>query len=68
MYADTLFEQSSETNRVAAFYKALMSVDDMDNTLLLREYRMDDPYETDCGPEIELSDDECWMDDLDEAA
>ena len=68
MYIDILLEQSSETNRIAAFYKALMSVGDVDNKTLLREYWMDDPYETDCGPEAKISDDESWMDDLDEAA
>ena len=68
MYADTLFEQSSKTSRIAAFYKALLSVGDMDNKFLLRESQMDDTYETDCGPEVEISDDESWMNDLDEAA
>jgi hypothetical protein len=68
MCVDTLFEQTSETSRIAAFYKALMSVGDMDNILLQRKYRMDDLYETDCGPEVETSDDESWMDDLDETA
>jgi len=68
MYVDTLFEQPSETKRIASYYKALMSIGDKDNTLIQRECQMDDSYETDWGSEIETSDDESWMDDLDEAA
>jgi len=89
MNIGSLLEQSSETNRIVAFYKALKSVGHMDDKSLRGEYRRDGLYETDyasvdeltyhesfindldetdCGPEVDTSDDDCWMDDLDEAA
>jgi hypothetical protein len=68
MNFDNVPEHASETHRIEAFYNALKSVGDMDATTLRGESWFDDLYTDECGPIFDLEIDDCWMDDLDEAA
>jgi hypothetical protein len=65
MNVDTLLELSSEATRIAALKNALKSIGDMD---LGSESWFDDRFMYNYGAEDEISNDEGWMDDLDEAA
>jgi hypothetical protein len=65
MNVDTMLELSSEAARIAALKNALKSIGDMD---LSSDSWFDDRFMYNYGPEDEKSNDEGWMDDLDEAA
>jgi len=62
MNIDSLLDHSSETHRIEAFYDALKLISDMDIRCSQGECWMDD-----YGPE-DVTNDDGWMDDLDEAA
>jgi hypothetical protein len=68
MIVNTLLDHSNETHRIEAFYNALKLVGEMDVKPPRDESWFDDLYDFNHGPEDNTSNDDGWMDDLDEAA
>jgi hypothetical protein len=68
MIVDTLLERSGETNPIAAILREQKTSHVLKHESWHSECWMDDLYETDCGQEEEMQENEHWMDDLDEAA
>jgi hypothetical protein len=69
MIVDTILDISGRTHRNETFCDALKSIGDMDIRSIHDEGWLDDPYETDLGPDDDKVDAEEWMEDyLDDAA